>query len=163
MLFWAEKDQGAFSIALAESDTTKLTRLQVSRPKERTRVVRCESYEAGHSDFDLAAKAASFLEWSADPIRMDGQGKYAIVAAGEAHVLLRLPREGYIENIWDHSGALVVEEAGGKVTDTDGRPLDFSEGMSLNPSVKGVVVTNGALHDEIIAALKEAKYGDWSV
>ena len=57
-----------------------------------------------------------------------------MVAAGEAHVLLRLPREGYVENIWDHSGALVVEEAGGKVTDTEGRPLDFSEVSTNTPS-----------------------------
>ena len=58
MLFWAEKDQGAFSIPLAEATTGTPTRLQVSRPKERTRVVRCESFESGHSNFDLAAKAA---------------------------------------------------------------------------------------------------------
>merc|ERR1712072_1404811 len=91
VLFWAERDHGSFSVPLVKATTAKPTRLQVSRPKERTRVVRCESYEAGHSNFDLAANAADFLSWSADPIRMDGQGKYAIVAAGEAHVLLRLP------------------------------------------------------------------------
>ena len=35
-------------------------------------------------------------------------------------------------------------------------PSLSSQGMRLDPSVKGVVVTNGALHDEIISALKEA-------
>ena len=44
---------------------------------------------------------------------MDGQGKYGVLAKGEAHEYMRLPRPGYVENIWDHTGGvLIVEEAG---------------------------------------------------
>ena len=32
---------------------------------------------------------------------MDGQGKYAVLARGEAQLFTRLPRAGYRENIWD--------------------------------------------------------------
>ena len=44
--------------------------------------------------------------------------------------MLRLPRSGYIENIWDHAPAyVVITEAGGKVSDTSGKELDFSKGI----------------------------------
>jgi hypothetical protein len=38
-------------------------------------------------------------------------------------------RAGYVENIWDHAaGAVVVTEAGGRVSDVKGRELDFAPG-----------------------------------
>jgi len=38
-------------------------------------------------------------------------------------------RKGYVENIWDHAaGYVVVTEAGGRVTDSTGRELDFAVG-----------------------------------
>ena len=90
---------------------------------------------------------------------MDGQGKYAVLARGEAQLFTRLPRAGYRENIWDvaagrlrgmHTcalacarawackmracaGALLVEEAGGRVSDLEGLPLDFSRGAPPRP------------------------------
>ena len=48
---------------------------------------------------------------------------------------------------------LVVEEAGGRVTDIDGKPLDFTCGRELSGN-RGVVVTNGALHDNVVAAIR---------
>ena len=66
---------------------------------------------------------------STPPIRLDGQTKYAVLARGEAQVFTRLPRAGYMENIWDHAaGALLMEEAGGRVSDLNGDALDFSQG-----------------------------------
>jgi 3'(2'), 5'-bisphosphate nucleotidase len=56
---------------------------------------------------------------------------------------------------WDHAaGMLVVEEAGGRVTDIHGVPLDFSYGGGLEANV-GVVATNGRLHDRVLEALRE--------
>lgn len=56
----------------------------------------------------------------------------SILFAG-LHLLLprayRFPKAGYIENIWDHcAGTVILEEAGGKVTDGTGAPLDYSMG-----------------------------------
>lgn len=80
-----------------------------------------------------------------------GQCKYAAVARGDACIYLRLPtRVGYEEKIWDHAtGSLLVAEAGGAVTDTTGRPLDFSLGRTLKDNV-GVVASNGTFHTEVI-------------
>jgi len=89
-------------------------------------------------------------------LRVDSQAKYAMVARGDAEIYLRLPRGDYVENIWDHAaGKILVEEAGGTVTDLTGRPLDFSHGPKLSEN-RGIVATNGRFHDQVIAAIQEA-------
>jgi 3'(2'), 5'-bisphosphate nucleotidase len=66
------------------------------------------------------------------------------VARGDAEYYVRLPRPDYIENIWDHAAASVVlQEAGGTVTDTKGCVLDFGLGAQLSPHVRGILASNG--------------------
>ena len=116
----------------------------------------CESVESGHSDQGASAKIAAALGITKEPYRIDSQCKYAAVARGDADIYLRLPtRPGYEEKIWDHAAGLaVVEAAGGRVTDIDGQPLDFTQGRTLKLN-RGVVATNGALHAAVIAAIAE--------
>jgi 3'(2'), 5'-bisphosphate nucleotidase len=97
---------------------------------------------------------ASRLGISNEPVRLDSQAKYAIVADGRADMYLRLPtRKDYVEKIWDHAGGvLVVEEAGGRVTDVTGKPLDFTQGRGLERN-RGVIVTNGKLHEQVLMAV----------
>jgi hypothetical protein len=46
---------------------------------------------------------------------------------------MRFPPPSYREKIWDHcAGFVIVEEAGGKVTDAAGTRLDFSKGRWLD-------------------------------
>lgn len=113
----------------------------------------CESVEKAHSSHGTTARIAARLGLTAPPYRVDGQTKYAIVARGEASIYLRLPsRPGYREKIWDHAaGCVIVEEAGGRVTDLHGRPLDFGRGRDLGET-GGIVVTSGAIHDAVLAA-----------
>jgi 3'(2'), 5'-bisphosphate nucleotidase len=114
----------------------------------------CESVESGHSAQGASAEIAARLGLQHPPVRLDSQAKYAVVARGEADIYLRLPtRKDYREKIWDHAGGvLVVEEAGGRVTDVAGRPLDFTCGAELVRN-RGVVATNGGLHDAVLAAV----------
>ena len=114
----------------------------------------CESVETGHSDQGWSADIAGRLGITADPYRIDSQCKYAAVARGDATIYLRLPtRADYQEKIWDHAaGMFVVEQAGGRVTDIHGEPLDFSHGARLSAN-SGVVATNGRFHDDVIAAI----------
>ena len=89
---------------------------------------------------------------------MDSQAKYAVLAAGQGDVLLRLlssSRPDYREMIWDQAaGSILVEEAGGRVTDLDGNPLDFAHGRTLATN-RGVLATNGKLHDAILHGLAQ--------
>jgi 3'(2'), 5'-bisphosphate nucleotidase len=126
-------------------------------PTGKTEFARfCESVESGHSSHDHSARVAQLLGISSQPARLDSQAKYGVVARGEADIYLRLPtKKDYHEKIWDHAGGvLVVEEAGGRVTDVAGRPLDFTQGRELRNN-RGVIVTNGLLHAAVLAALRE--------
>lgn len=115
----------------------------------------CESVETGHTSHGASEQIAEQLGITAPPFRIDSQCKYAAVARGEATIYLRLPKDDiYREKIWDHAaGLIVVEEAGGRVTDITGQDLDFSRGQKLEGN-RGVIVTNGTLHDPVVAAVQ---------
>lgn len=120
----------------------------------------CESVESAHSSHGDAARVARMLGISRTSVRLDSQAKYAVVARGEADIYLRLPRDRtYVERIWDHAaGSLLTEEAGGRVTDCSGAPLDFSCGKGLERN-RGIVATNGLLHDDVVSSLKQLGIG----
>ena len=86
---------------------------------------------------------------------MDSQAKYAAVARGDASIYLRLPtRKDYQEKIWDHAaGVAVITQAGGRVTDITGSPLDFTRGYTLAVN-RGIIATNGAIHDAVVDAVR---------
>lgn len=130
-------------------------RLHVSDAADAASARFCESVESGHSDQNQSALIAQRLGMTQPAVRMDSQAKYATLARGEASIYLRLPtRVDYQEKIWDHAaGAIVVEEAGGLVTDVTGKPLDFSRGRTLSAN-SGVVATNGKLHAAVVSATR---------
>ena len=103
-----------------------------------------------------SGQIAEKLGITAPPFRIDSQCKYAAVARGQATIYLRLPKDAvYREKIWDHAaGQIVVEEAGGRVTDVTGKALDFSRGQTLADN-RGVIVTNGPLHDRVVEVVGE--------
>jgi 3'(2'), 5'-bisphosphate nucleotidase len=115
------------------------------------------SVEKGHTDADGIAGIMTELSITAPAIEMDSQAKYAVLAAGIGEVLLRLLSPGrpdYREKIWDQAaGSIVVEEAGGRISDLEGNDLDFSLGRTLAAN-RGVVATNGLLHDKVLNALQ---------
>lgn len=148
-LFYAIRGQGAFVVPL-DGDASPVP-IHVSQTADPSATRFCESVESGHSAHGASAEIAQRLNITAAPIRLDSQAKYAVVARGEADIYLRLPTKAdYHEMIWDHAGGvIVVEEAGGQVTDVAGRPLEFTHGRTLKNN-RGVVVSNGRLHDAII-------------
>lgn len=120
----------------------------------------CESVESGHSAHEDVQRVVEHLGIAAERKRLDSQAKYAVLARGDAEIYMRLPtRKDYVERIWDHAaGALLLTEAGGKVTDCAGKELDFSHGKGLENN-HGIIGTNGKVHDEVIQALKTLDIG----
>ncbi len=115
-----------------------------------------ESFESTHGDSNTHSKIAKELGLNKPPLQIDSQAKYGIVARGEASLYIRLPNPAYPdyrECIWDHAaGLIVVEEAGGKVTDANGKPLNFLSGRRLTEN-RGIVATNGTLHEQVLSVL----------
>ena len=93
---------------------------------------------------------------STPPIRCDSMVKYGLIARGDASVYLRFPRGGYAECVWDHAaGQVLVEAAGGRVSDGRGARLDFRCGRKLRENA-GVIATNGLLHEAVLDAVAAA-------
>lgn len=93
------------------------------------------------------------------PLRVYSMVKYAAIARGDAEVFMKFASCGYREKIWDHAaGVVIVEEAGGVVTDAGGRALDFSKGVFLEGLDRGIVACCGAiLHEKLISGV----YASW--
>ncbi len=153
VLAWAVRGQGAWMQPLDNPEADSV-RIRVSGTNEASELLFCESVESGHSSHDWSGLIATELGIHKEPVRMDSQCKYLVVARGDADLYLRLPtRKGYQEKIWDHAGGvLVVMEAGGHVSDINGKPADFSHGSTLAVN-EGMVVTNGKLHARVIATI----------
>ncbi len=157
VMFSASRGQGARQVNIAgwtpQSEGNTIRASQIDDPRQASF---CESVEAAHSAHDDHSKIATVLGVEATPVRMDSQCKYAAVARGQASIYLRLPKsDTYREKIWDHAaGVVVVEEAGGRVTDVRGESLDFSIGRTLDRN-RGVIATNGLLHDKVLGAVQQ--------
>jgi 3'(2'), 5'-bisphosphate nucleotidase len=132
-------------------------RLNVSTRSEPAAACILRSVEKAHTNVDEIGQLAAKLGVTRTPVGMDSQAKYAVLAAGEGDVLLRLisrSKPDYRERIWDQAaGSIVVEEAGGRITDLDGKPLDFSHGRMLAKN-RGILATNGRLHDAVLSGLR---------
>jgi 3'(2'), 5'-bisphosphate nucleotidase len=155
LLFSAVRGAGAHEHGLAAGDARSIRVASVSSPGDARF---CESVESAHSDQSESAQIAKRLGITGEPFRIDSQCKYAAVARGDASIYLRMPtRADYREKIWDHAaGKLVVEEAGGRVSDVFGNDLDFSHGRTLEEN-RGIVATSGAIHDEVVAAVRAVR------
>jgi 3'(2'), 5'-bisphosphate nucleotidase len=155
VLVSAARGSGAWAGALG-SPHFRALHVSDQRDVRRARVLR--SFEDEHIDagrFDTVVRA---LGIQVPPIRMDSQAKHAMLAAGGADLFLRPPaRPGFHDKIWDQAaGSLIVEEAGGRVTDLAGRILDFGAGRLLERN-DGFVASNGCLHDAVLEALARTR------
>ncbi|KAG5622652.1 hypothetical protein H5410_007870 [Solanum commersonii] len=115
----------------------------------------CEPVEKANSSHSFTAGLAHSVGLRNQPLRVYSMVKYAAIACGDAEIYMKFARAGYKEKIWDHAaGVLIIEEAGGVVTDAGGQPLDFSKGEYLEGLDRGIIACAGAkLHETIIGAV----------
>ena len=155
-LLVAVRGQGTWTAPL--DGRAELQRLRVSacRNARDARVLR--SVESGHTDIGAIDHICEALGIEAEPVRMDSQAKYGTLAAGGGELLLRLlsPKNpDYKEKIWDQAaGSIILEEAGGRITDLEGKALDFTQGRTLSGNT-GVFASNGLLHEAGLKAIAQ--------
>ncbi len=154
-LFIAVRGRG---VAMRPLDGGQEIPVHTDSINDSSRAVMCESVESAHAAHSEHGAILEALGSTAEPYRIDSQCKYAVVARGQASIYLRLPSlKGYREKVWDHAaGALVVEEAGGRVSDLDGNPLDLASGRFLG-TTRGVIATNGNFHDRVLEAARKVR------
>ncbi|XP_058211042.1 PAP-specific phosphatase HAL2-like isoform X1 [Rhododendron vialii] len=129
--------------------------IQVSSIDDPALATFCEPMERANSNHSFTAGLAHSVGLRKKPLRVYSMVKYAAIARGDAEIFMKFATAGYKEKIWDHAaGVLIVEEAGGVVTDAGGRPLDFSKGMYLEGLDRGIIACCGVpLHDKIVGAI----------
>ena len=153
--FLAVRGEGA---AMAPLGSTSFVPIHVTQESDASQLRFVESVEVEHGDSPLQKAVARAVQVTSPPLRMDSQAKYGAVARGDAALYLRFPspkHPHYCEKIWDHAaGVLVVEEAGGLVTDMRGQPLDLASNHTMGRN-RGVVVSNGTLHEAVLEALAQ--------
>lgn len=152
----AVRGQGAWQGPPDTEGPFQPIRVSLQSDPRHARLLR--SVEAGHTNVGQIDALGKALQIEAAPVLMDSQAKCAVLAAGHAEIMLRLlsaDRPDYREKVWDQAaGSIIIEEAGGKITDMTGKPLDFTTGRRLENN-RGVAATNGLLHNKVIEALAE--------
>jgi 3'(2'), 5'-bisphosphate nucleotidase len=155
MLIAALRDHGTWAQPLPGGNTWQ--RLHVSSRSQAAASKLLRSVEKAHTNTDELGQLHATLKIAQPTVAMDSQAKYAVLAAGMGDILVRLlspSRPDYREKIWDQAaGTIVVTESGGRVTDLDGRPLEFTHGRTLAKN-RGVLATNGHLHDAVLSGLR---------
>ncbi len=134
-LFWAERGAGAFlnGQPIAVSSTPTLDRAYVVRGNEM------EFFGRGWNASIMAVAAATYH----DPGFLDLYS-YASLACGRIDAIVMVG-----EAPWDIAAAsVIVEEAGGRLTDFQGR-------RTVNSGVS--VTSNGLLHDALLALLRDCR------
>jgi myo-inositol-1(or 4)-monophosphatase len=136
-LFTAERGQGAYlnGTALAVSDATEVL---------ESLLVTGFPYDVHKHTGDLVGLFAAFL----------GRAR-AVRRLGSAALDLCYVAVGRFEGFWEQhlkpwdvsAGALIVTEAGGRITGMDGSPFDATAGH--------LVASNGGVHDEMLAIIRE--------
>jgi len=155
MLFTAVHGEGATMMGL-KSSTAMPIHVVAEGTHVHLRFV--QSVESAHGNAALQQHIAKSVGITQPALKIDSQAKYGAVARGDAALYLRFPSTrspDYREKIWDHAaGVLIVEEAGGHVTDMLGHPLDFTSDYRMVKN-QGVVASNGAIHEAVLRAVSE--------
>ncbi len=139
----------------ADEDVCHRLAVSTCRDVSIARVV--QSFESPHGDPERFARVLGSLGNVQPSLLMDSQAKHVTVAAGTSDLLIRLPPNSeFHDAVWDQAaGSLLIEEAGGRVTDLAGQPLDFTSGRRVLRNT-GVLASNGLLHEAALEAVQRA-------
>lgn len=163
-LYLAVKGDGVYETG-CDTDHAEMIRLTRLDHEEGEEICVCGSVESAHSSKSDTGRILDWIEAAGlgvagEPVLLDSQCKYAVVARGQADAYLRLPTgKPYVERIWDHAaGACIAGESGAFVTDIRGRNLDFSRGRGLEKNT-GIVCAPPRVHAVMLRAIQELGIG----
>ncbi|CAC9893870.1 3',5'-bisphosphate nucleotidase [Aureobasidium pullulans] len=129
--------------------------LQPSKPIQRREDISADPtaldfVESGGSksvDLEFHQKVAEKLgaPWPGTNM-WSSQMRYIAMAVGGGDIMLRFySKKGHKSYVWDHAGGfLIFEESGGKVTDLDGKPIDFGAGRRFENNSEMVAAPENA-------------------
>lgn len=147
-IFFAEKNQGSKVIY---GDGPKVP-IKVSKNQEIKKSIMCHSL---HYDKPWVLKFAN-LTGIEKFIQIDSMAKFCMIADGTADIYLK-PMSLKKSNSWDFlPGTLLVKEAGGVVTDLNGKALSFKNEKCLI-TAPGCIASNGQFHKQALSIIQKNK------
>jgi len=153
-LLLAQRGKGSWISTLVNGQ--QFDRVHVSDCQNITQARLLRSFESGHTNISKIEELINNLGIQAQAVRMDSQAKYAVLACGYGELAMRLispSQPDYREKIWDQAaGSIIIKEAGGRISDLHGKPLDFRTGRMLVNN-RGILASNGYLHQATLAGL----------
>ena len=143
-ILWATEGGGAFRARERSGGGSRGERIRAGPPRAGERPVLL----ASRSEIERGEFEPLRADWEVRPLGSTAW-KLAGTASGLGHAYIsRGPKSE-----WDvAAGALIVTEAGGQVTDLDGRALQFNR---PDPRVRGVVAGPPALHRRLLEKARE--------
>lgn len=159
-IYFAARDLGSHARVLTHPlESNK--KVHVNNVNKLEGETMCESYESTSVNKPVKDKFVSSLKLNPVFLPIDAQVKYCVVGAGGSIATLRLTPNNFDDNLWDFlPGTFFVEQAGGKITDLHGRPITFKWGRKLHTQVRGILASNGLVHDKLLNGIYEARYGN---
>jgi myo-inositol-1(or 4)-monophosphatase len=147
--FWAERTGGAWFSAQRPVSSAQPS----ASSAQRVVVADGRRLLASRSEITRGEFAPFESDWEIRPVGSI-QYKLALVAAGKgAATFSRGPKHE-----WDvAAGALIVAEAGGIVTDLDGRPLKFNQPF---PKTRGILAAAPTAYERLVERLAEVGASD---
>jgi 3'(2'), 5'-bisphosphate nucleotidase len=154
LLFFAGRGLGAWCATLEDPDNIQRLKVSSRAKSEGVRLRSLATVHRDQSEQDLAERDhLSEALGMTQAIRCRATARYPLLALGMGDLYIRLVLSGSANQHllgWDHAaGSLLVEEAGGRVTDLRGHSLDFFQGVRLTQN-HGLVASNGIIHEEVL-------------
>jgi len=147
-LFFAERGKGAFIKSL---NGKTIQKIKVNQFNTIAEIIYTESFDNSHININIHKQIADIINIKKPPLKIDSQIKYSLVASGDVSLYLKIPRPSdYKEYIWDNAaGQLIVEEAGGAVTDLSGNEIYYEKTDKLMKN-SGIIASNKIIHNDVV-------------
>jgi 3'(2'), 5'-bisphosphate nucleotidase len=146
---------GVSSANMTLPEAHRIRPLPPPETPEQLRFVDCRKSPA--SDHGITAELACRLGATYPGTEVwSSHMRYAAMIIGGGDILVRVPKAGsnFRTCIWDHAGSqLIFAEAGGTVTDLDGKAMDFGAGRELTNNRGMIIVRGETLHKRVLEEL----------
>lgn len=145
-LYWATRGGGAWTQG-PDEEAPRPLRVSTTRSLQKALLATGFPYDKASSEDNNVAEFAAFL------VRTQG-----VRRAGAATVDMAWLADGRLDGYWEQklkpwdwaAGALLVQEAGGKVTDYQGHPW--------TPHATNIVASNGHLHEAMLDVIATVRH-----
>ncbi|OUS43707.1 putative PAP-specific phosphatase [Ostreococcus tauri] len=156
-IFTAVRGKGTYMFPTDPTLKFEPVKVSVSEAFDPRKAKFTEPVMKANSSQGFTAAVATNLGIECKPLRIYSQVKYGSVARADADVFMKFPKAGYMEKIWDHAaGVILVEEAGGTVSDAGGAPLNFAGGRYIEGLDRGIIAASSALHAKLLDSVAKS-------